>query len=147
MRGFHDEMGGPESIASPSEWGELGWGDGMTAAGLPAAPELCAKCRREGRSWCPAPSTPDSPSEVAKINGSTHEAMRRGWLIPSATTSPSDEQLRHDYLLRRHIFDTSYGVVPGDGWRERCLTALRVPYVGEAPLIERTRVRRNLPRM
>lgn len=30
MRGYEDEMGGPESIASPSEWGPLGWSGGMS---------------------------------------------------------------------------------------------------------------------
>ena len=33
MRGFYDELGGPGSIADPSEWGSS-----MTAAGLPASP-------------------------------------------------------------------------------------------------------------
>lgn len=50
MRGFHDEMGGPESVAGP-EWGELGWGDGVTAAGLPASPGAPSALPSEKLTW------------------------------------------------------------------------------------------------
>lgn len=87
MRGYHDELGGPESVASPSEWGALGWGDGVS--------------------------------------------------------QPSEETLRHNWLLRRHLENPSYGVVPGDGWRERCLTALGVTFVDDAPPVLVARNRRE----
>lgn len=116
MRGFHDEMGGPESIAGP-EWGR---GVGMTAAGLPASPgvEIAPGLTRV----YPPPNMVErrtaSPSEVkAKVD----RFVAAG--VPSADT------LRHNFLLRRHLRDPTYGVVPGDGWREKAANGLGVPYV------------------
>lgn len=138
MRGYSDEMGGPDSVASPSEWGPLSFGDeGMTAAGLPAGPGVPFRLPDVG---LPKPGTaslvvgqPEGPPVVLYEPSDQHEAMRRGWLIPSASTSPSDEQLRHNHLLRREIMDPGYGASRGFDWRESALRALGVPYVNPAP--------------
>ena len=135
MRGFHDEMGGPESVAGP-EWGR---GVGMTAAGLPASPGLVI---------------PSDMPTLEELQASNRAAAQRiefretkvVWTPDEGFVkdSPSEDTLRHNFLLRRHLNDPGYGVVPGDGWRERCLTALGVPYVyPKMTLAEARAVRRD----
>lgn len=115
MRGFHDEMGGPESIAGP-EWGR---GVGMTAAGLPASPGVVSGYLYLGHktTW-----TPDE--------GFSHES-------PSALPSEKltweetqhSEMLRHNFLLRRHLTDPGYGASRELSWREKAANGLGVASV------------------
>lgn len=109
MRGFHDEMGGPDSVASPSEWGPLGWGDGVTAAGLPASPG--------------APSALPSDDDRRRV------LFERGMRF--LREQPSEDTLRHNFLLRRHLTDPGYGASRELSWREKAANGLGVPYVAE----------------
>ena len=118
MRGYHDELGGPDSIAGP-EWGALSFGDeGMTAAGLPA-------------------------TEVHRYEDHGNTLTVRVTYRLESPSEYSAEYLRHNYLKRREIENPSYGVVPGDGWRERCLSALGVSFVDDAPPVLVARNRRE----
>lgn len=60
---------------------------------------------------------------------------------------PSEETLRHNFLLRRHLNDPGYGASREVSWREKAANGLRVPYVNPAFSIVATRWarERNLP--
>jgi len=112
MRGFHDEMGGPESIAGP-EWGR---GVGMTAAGLPASPGVSLTARFTATRFV-------SPSEDRFV----------------AAGVPSADTLRHNFLLRRQLNDPGYGASREVSWREKAANGLGVPYVYPAHVVPATR--------
>lgn len=42
---------------------------------------------------------------------------------------PSEETLRHNFLLRRHLTDPGYGASREVSWREKAANGLGVPYV------------------
>lgn len=116
MRGYSDEMGGPDSVASSSEWGPLSFGDeGMTAAGLPASPGV-----PEGVPVATAWSA--LPSEKLTWEETQHSEM-----------------LRHNFLLRRHLTDPGYGASRELSWRSKAANGLGVPYVKPAHGIAATR--------
>lgn len=156
MRGYHDELGGPDSIASPSEWGDLGWGDGVTAAGLPASPgtpsafpsdnpgDEAYSFDSEGRALpvedlsaryreVTSPSDPpdsilyDGHPEIDPPPSEVRAAYVAERGIPSADT------LRHNFLLRRQLNDPGYGASRAISWREKCANGLGVTDVPAVP--------------